>query len=69
MNPSMFRTNISKKYCYINDIMHTIYYAPVHFKDFIHKVNGYIETSYDEVDNIYHMTINIRNNKNKDCYV
>lgn len=44
LHPEFFKTNVSKKMIYINDTVYNIYKDPVHFKDKIHNVNGYITT-------------------------
>lgn len=69
MYPAMFRTNVNRKYCYINNSIHVVYNEPVHFDDFINKIKGFIETSYNPENKEFKMVINIKKNKSKDCYI
>lgn len=66
LHPEFFKTNVDKKFLYNNGQIIVLFNKPVNFKDPIHKVTGFIQTEYDDR---YKMIINIRNNKNKECYV
>ncbi len=66
MHPDFFKTNVDKKFLYNNGQIIVLFKQQVNFKDPIHKVTGFIQTEYDDK---YKMILNIKNNKNKECYV
>lgn len=71
LHPEFFKTNVSKKLIRNNNNIYQVFEAPVYFKDTIHDVRGFIESSYD--NDKFSMSISIKTSSkasvvNK-CYI
>jgi hypothetical protein len=73
LHPEFFKTNVSKKLIRNNNNIYQVFAAPVYFKDTIHEVRGFIESSYDTINDKFSMSVSIKTSSkasvvNK-CYI
>lgn len=73
IHPEFFKTNVSKKMIYLHENqIFNVYETPVHFKDTIHNVKGYISTEYNTTTKQYKMVISVKTTLTKSeidyCY-
>ena len=73
LHPEFFKTNVSKKLIRNNNNIYQVFEAPVYFKDAIHEIKGFVESSYDSVNDKFSMSVSIKTSSkasvvNK-CYI
>lgn len=73
LHPEFFKTNVSKKLIRNNNNIYQVFESPVYFKDTIHEIKGFIESSYDNTTSKFNMSVSIKTSSkasvvNK-CYI
>jgi hypothetical protein len=58
LHPEFFKTNVSKKLIRNNNNIYQVFDAPVYFKDAIHEIKGFIESSYE--NDKFSMSVSIK---------